>query len=82
MTKEELYTYEGVPDFLTSSSHLKQLFSAPYNREKTVSLKVSNQGGTLKINQMHPLVGNTIAARRHLQYDPDLVSKIEHLHEK
>lgn len=69
--KEDLYSYEGTPDFLASSSHLKQLFSAPYNREKPVSLKVSKEGETLRLNHMHPLLGNTVGARRYLQHsDP------------
>jgi hypothetical protein len=34
------------------------------------------------INKMHPLVGNTKAARKHMKDDPELVSKIEQIHDK
>ena len=60
-----------------SSAHLKELFSAPYNKEKSISLKVSKEGDTLRINHMHPLSGNTMAAKKHFKYDQEFVSKIE-----
>ena len=67
---------------MVASSHLKELLSVPYNKEKCLSLRVSKQGETLKIDRMHPLVGNTKAARRHMRHDPELVSKIEQIHDK
>lgn len=74
--------YEREPDFLVSSSNLKELLSAPYNTEKNMSLKVHRHGDTLTINKMHPLVGNAKGARMHLKDDPELVSKIEQIHDK
>jgi hypothetical protein len=62
---------------MVSSSHLKELLSAPYNKERNLSLKVCKDGDTLKINRMHPLSGNTKAARRHFRDDPEFISKIE-----
>lgn len=74
--------YDGEPDFLVSSSNLKELLSVPYNNEKSVSLKVQRHGDTISINKMHPLVGNAKGARKHLRDDPELVSKIEQIHDK
>ena len=67
---------------MISSSHLKDLLSTPYNNEKAISLKVSKEGETLRINKMHPLVGNTKGARRHMRDDPEFVSKIEQIHDR
>ena len=67
---------------MVSSSHLKELLSVPYNNEKNVSLKVSKYGETLRINRIHPLVGNKLAAQKHLKHDPEFVSKIEQIHNK
>lgn len=40
-SREDLNEYDGKPDFMVSSAHLKELLSAPYNNEKPLSLKVS-----------------------------------------
>lgn len=81
-SREDLNKYEGEPDFMVSSAHLKELLSAPYNNEKSLSLKVSKQGETLQINKMHPLTANTKGARKHFKDDREFVSKIEQIHEK
>jgi hypothetical protein len=81
-SREDLQDYEGEPDFMVSSAHLKELLSAPYNHEKTLSLKVCKDGETLKINRMHPLTGNTKGAQKYFKNDPEFVTKIEQIHEK
>lgn len=62
---------------MLSSTHLKELLSAPYNSETSISLNVKKQGETLMINKMHPLLGNKMGAQKHLKEDSNLADKIK-----
>eukprot|EP00347_Sterkiella_histriomuscorum_P014356 403361184 len=76
-SRDELQNKDEKTDFMISSTHLKELLSAPYNKEKPISLKVQKQGDTLKINRMSPLTGNQKGVQKHLKNDIDLVERIE-----
>ncbi|CDW87761.1 erythroid differentiation-related factor 1 [Stylonychia lemnae] len=80
ISQDEMQSFDEKPDFMVSSSHLKELFSAPYNKEKSISLKVQKQGDILKINRMSPIKGNSKGAQKYLQDEPEIIERIENLH--